>query len=145
MANIILRFSFYTKKEYSNNELVALKAILPQTDRITIMGSDILHYITNEPLGKKHLETSFEYWHEFTEVCKIDMCNTKWLDIWETKIDILKKIKEDYQFDINLDYEITIFDSDYPELYFSPNFLLFLGQNGVVLSFYYYNNTTLSA
>lgn len=138
MANIITRFSIYSNDSKNIANANILKNKLPKPS---------LFYLIDEPIrsngslhGKVHKETSFDYTYSNTKVDKIEVSVSYWMDIWGKHEETLILAKNNFLFNLYLNFEITVFDNNYPELYFNPDFLSFLGTTGVILSFYFYNN-----
>ncbi|HBG71012.1 MAG: hypothetical protein A2W93_03080 [Bacteroidetes bacterium GWF2_43_63] len=136
MANVTIRFSVYSKTE-KTDKLLSKMAKTP--DEITILGYPIL--LTNGlHSGKKFQETAYTYVYELKNIFDIEQCNKNWMDEWKKEIEQIKKLHIDFGFILDLNYEVTVFDNDYPALYFQPDFLYVLGMMGVQFSMYFYND-----
>jgi len=137
MANVVLRFSIYSNNNDNVKSIYTLKEKLPIPVSFYLKGDPvIMNKIT--PPGRLRKETSFDYKYEINEIDQIQVCSEIWLNTWRDKVDILQLAKKEFEFELSLNYEITIFEYNYPELYFDPDFLLLLGEVGIVLSFYFY-------
>ena len=136
MAKVNIRFSVFSKKE---KQLDLLEKYLVKPDNTSIIGQPIILSDGSES-GKIYKETSFDYKYELTEITDIEDCNNKWLQEWGEHHEILNTLAKDFGFSLHLDYEIIIYNNEYPALYFQPEFMSFLGGIGITFSFYFYND-----
>lgn len=136
MANVIIRFSIYSKVETTTTRL---EKLLRNPDEITTLGNSII-LTDGKDSGKRYQETAYTYNYELKDISDIEQCNAKWLSEWEKEIDLLCKLREEYGFSLDLNYEVTIFNNNFPSFFFQPKFSSIIGKTGIQFSFYFYTD-----
>jgi hypothetical protein len=136
MANVIIRFSVYSNSDESNIEDLKIK--LPAPTSYVSIGE--IKTLLNGNKGIPSAVTSYDYEYSFENIVDIDIPNNLFYDKWKDNIDVLKKLVTDYKYQLSVDYQITIFNLEYPSLFFQSKYLSFLGELSAILSFYYYND-----
>jgi hypothetical protein len=134
MADVIIRFSVYSKTEES---LQLLENILKPPHETTLLDSPII--LTNgSDSGRKHQTTAFDYRYELKGITDIEVCNEKWLSEWSKDVDVLLKLYTEHGFFLDLNYEVTLFNNEFPSFYFQSDFTSFIGKIGIKFSLYFY-------
>ena len=136
MADVIIRFSIYSRKEKSFS---TLEKLLRKPDKKVLLGVPIV-LADGRNTGKTYQETAYSYRYEFKAVNDLEICNSKWFSEWEKDQEILKSLQSEYGFNLYLNYEITVYEDNFPSLYFQPRFLAFLGNTSIEFSIYFYQN-----
>lgn len=105
---------------------------------MTFKGENVV--LLNGKLGPVRKETSIEFKTEFSSIFDISFCNEVFKKKWLNHLDDLRIISSDFDVNLILDYEITVYDSHFPCLYFSEKFINFLNEINCSLSFYFYQD-----
>ena len=126
-CNLILRFSIVAEK-MEEREFYELISKFPDTyDRISCP-------------KECDKEKSITYVKTFKNIFDIEVCNNYFIESWSTHKHNIDKLKSQFDFDLVLDYELTIYNFNYPSLYFYPNFNSLISDLGVIFSMYFYND-----
>jgi hypothetical protein len=136
MANVIIRFSIYSKVETTTR---LLEKLLPNPDEITTLGNSII-LTDGKDSGKKYQETAYTYNYELKDISDIEECSAKWLSEWENETDLLCKLSDEFGFSLDLNYEVTTFNNKFPYISFQPKFSSILGKTGIQFSLYFYTD-----
>lgn len=136
MANVIIRFSVYSKIEQSTQ---VLENILRTPHTTATLGTPII-WTNGKDSGRLHQATAFDYRYELKEVTDIEVCNEKWLSEWGNDLEALHKLHNEHGFNLDLNYEVTLFNNEFPSFYFQPDFTSFIGKVGIQFSLYFYND-----
>jgi len=71
---------------------------------------------------------------------EIDECTDSFLKYWNTYYDSLNIIIKKYGYSLYLNFEITVYNLHYPALIFKKEFIDFISNLNIELSFYFYND-----
>ncbi len=90
-------------------------------------------------LPKLNEKTTFTFEYSF-RTDDINECNEKIQKIWSERSKNLQLITAKFNYKIELNYEITVYDLHYPFINFSQSFLNFLSTHSISMSHYFYND-----
>lgn len=136
MAKIIVRFTICSELENSisllEKNLISPPDVRKQKgeERILINGGNS---------GRRYSRTEFIYVYEFLDISDVEICNNAFIKEWEKEKKALKKVIG-HGFNLELNYEVTIYNNNYPSLYFLPDFLNLLSNLKIEFSLYFYND-----
>lgn len=137
-AKIIVRFSVFSKNDNAALDYEKIKNLLPKSDSSHIKGEKKV-LLDGRMHPNDYEDTSYDYELTFQSL-DLDYAHKKWINFWSNHFEILKLIKSEYNFNFHLNYEITVYDMNYPSIYFPVKYLSILSETGIELSLYIYND-----
>lgn len=134
---MISRFTLFSVKDKCIHDYGKIVGLLPNPNSTHIKGEN--RYLSDGRLHpNSYKETSFDF--EFTDnVFELEKVHDSWIKFWEPYIGILREIKAEYDFQYHLNYEVIIYNLDYPSIYLSVKFSKVLSDLGIEFSMFFYN------
>jgi hypothetical protein len=137
-SKITLRFGIYSEHEKSLKYIDEIKEILPIPNLMYLKNSErILE--NGKIMPFKNKETLFQF-KLFSESFSLEESHKLFIDFWHPYLASLKFICENYGFYLSLDYEITVYDFNYPSISFPKDYIYFLNNLGIQLTLSIYND-----
>ncbi|MCH2196976.1 DUF4279 domain-containing protein [Kordia sp.] len=137
-SKIILRLSIESKDLESAQTIDRIKKKLPELARTMDIGSngyrDFGNSIGIQPFPRK---TSILFEYSYDDI-SLEKCNKDFLDNWKNLEYIFDYVKK-YGYESYLNYEITIVNSSYPVIELSRQFISFIKDLDIEISFTFYN------
>lgn len=130
MPNLILRYSFYSKKTDLNIYEIAKMLKGVNVDTIYAEGDIFGNHIRKT--------NSIQYKYEYKNVTSVDdICNVfilNWIDFVKT----IQELHTSFEFKSILLFEFDLDGDSHPELAFDKNFISFLSSVGSELQLFFY-------
>ena len=124
MAKVVLYLSIVNESQTPVNKTSEIVDSLPTSDKV-------------KPSTKKNY--SFDYKYEFNDVQDINKCNKAFTSSWHAYEKTLHQMVQDSNFKVFLQYDITIYNLQYPVLCFDGYFTEFLSKAEAVFTVNLYN------
>ena len=135
-ADIVIRFSIVSENSIPESNIGEVLSFLPKPESIYIIGKERI--LTNKKtiINK---ETSINYLFNCSTY-EIEDCDKLFLEQWHFYTDALRKIAKNQQYKFFLNYEVTVYNLDYPAFVFYPDFIAFVADLNINFSMYFYND-----
>lgn len=134
MATIITRFTISSASE---NSIGGLEESLVDIPCLRRKKGEAILLADGRNSGRLYSRSEFVYKYEFLNITDIEICNDAFMKEWGIKK--LRKLTNS-GFKLELNYEIIVYDYNYPSFYFQPHFSTILGNSNIEFSFYFYND-----
>jgi len=135
MTKVITRFTI--SSDLDDNVNILEKELIKPPQMLRKKGEPIL-LADGHNSGRSSARTVCMYTYEFLEVTDIEICNDAFIKEWIEEKLLKNLIASGFKLELN--YEITIYDYNYPSFYFKPHFLTMLSDLNIEFSLYFYTN-----
>jgi hypothetical protein len=131
MANLILRYSLYSKMPNLNIHKIAGQLSKNNIDTIYAIGEEFgIH---------NRKSSSIQYKYEFNSITAVDDICDFFVNEWSYCQGVLKELNQSLLFESYLLFEFDLDGSGHPELVFDMEFITFLSNIGSELQMYFYS------
>jgi len=137
-AKVTIQLDAVSYENSSVDNIAEILNFLPAPEYYYLMGETRI--LTDGRLFHKPSERTLINFAQQSEVFDIEECSIYFKNYWLKYTDNIKLLSTKYNFKFLLNYEIVVFDLNYPSLIFSADFLKFIADLNFELSFYFYND-----
>jgi len=136
-TSVTLRFCIYSEVEDKNRFLQLINRMPKGYGRVTYKGERIM-LTTGKLSGVVPKSSSFNYCKVYNNIFNVEDCNKSFISDWRSQKSNLQKLHDEFDVDFVLDYEIVIYNSQYPSFVFYKDFIKFLSSINCGVTHYFY-------